>query len=407
MFTKITKLKIPKILENIFNDLKNIQAEPIIVGGSVRDNFLNKEIKDYDIEVFNIESIETLIKILSKYQKPKFVGKSFGVLKLKFDDLEFDFSLPRTESKIGQKHRDFDVVLDSKLTYEEASKRRDFTINSIGYDYFKNQFLDPYNGINDLKNRKIKHINYKTFVEDSLRVFRAVQFASRFDFKVDKNTKRLCKDIIKNRELEYLSKERVFEELKKLFLKSKKPSIGLKLLDELEIFNISFKKSYKSIDRLMKILENKDIKDEKRVLAIVFALLLKKQNREKKDIFITKVINDKNLIKHINLLIENDIKDDIKYLKRLSLKLNIEELIFIDFAKNKNKKILRNILRKLKRNNILNRPLEILVFGKDLIDAGFLAGMEFKEILEKALALQIDKKLTKKEILNRLKNYDN
>ncbi|OCL87994.1 tRNA nucleotidyltransferase/poly(A) polymerase family protein [Arcobacter porcinus] len=407
MFTKITKLKIPKILENIFNDLKNIQAEPIIVGGSVRDNFLNKEIKDYDIEVFNIESIETLIKILSKYQEPKAVGKSFGVLKLKFDDLEFDFSLPRTESKIGHNHRDFDVVLDSKLTYEEASKRRDFTINSIGYDYFKNQFLDPYNGINDLKNRKIKHIDDKTFVEDSLRVFRAVQFASRFDFKVDKNTKRLCKDIIKNRELEYLSKQRVFEELKKLFLKSKKPSIGLKLLDDLEIFDISFKNSYKSIDRLMKILENKDIKDEKRVLAIVFALLLKEQNREKKDIFITKVINDKNLIKHINLLIENDIKDDIKYLKRLSLKLNIEELIFIDFAKNKNKKTLRNILRKLKRNNILNRPLEILVFGKDLIDVGFLAGMEFKEILEKALALQIDKKLTKKEILNRLKNYDN
>ena len=407
MFTKITKLKIPKILENIFNDLKKIKAEPIIVGGSVRDSFLNKKIKDYDIEVFNISSIENLIKLLSKYQEPKFVGKSFGVLKLKFDDLEFDFSLPRTESKIGHNHRDFDVVLDSKLTYEEASKRRDFTINSIGYDYFKNQFLDPYNGINDLKNRKIKHIDDKTFVEDSLRVFRAVQFASRFDFKVDKNTKRLCKDIVKNRELEYLSKERVFEELKKLFLKSKKPSIGLKLLDELEIFNISFKKSYKSIDRLMKILENKDIKDEKRVLAIVFALLLKKQNREKKDIFITKVINDKNLIKHINLLIENDIKDDIKYLKRLSLKLNIEELIFIDFAKNKNKKILRNILRKLKRNNILNRPLEILVFGKDLIDAGFLAGMEFKEILEKALALQIDKKLTKKEILNRLKNYDN
>ncbi|TLS73116.1 CCA tRNA nucleotidyltransferase [Aliarcobacter thereius] len=407
MFIKITKIEIPKVLENIFNDLNNIKAKPIIVGGSVRDSFLNKKIKDYDIEVFNISSIENLIKILSKYQEPKLVGKSFGVLKLNFDDLEFDFSLPRIESKIGQYHRDFDVVLDSKLTYEEASKRRDFTINSIGYDYFKNQFLDPHNGIDDLKNRKIKHIDDKTFVEDSLRVFRAVQFASRFNFKIDEDTKKLCKDIVKNKELEYLSKERVFEELKKLFLKSKKPSVGLKLLDELEIFNISFKKSYKSIDRLMKILENKDIKEEKRVLAIVFALLLKKKNKAKKDSFISKVIEDKNLIKHINLLIENDIKDDIKYLKRLSLKVNIEELIFIDFAKNKNKRSLKNILKKLKKNNILNKPLQRLVLGKDLIDAGFSAGLEFKELLEKALNLQINNKLSKSEIIEKLKSYDN
>ncbi|OCL93966.1 CCA tRNA nucleotidyltransferase [Aliarcobacter thereius] len=407
MFTKITKIEIPKELENIFDDLKKIKAEPIIVGGSVRDSFLNKKIKDYDIEVFNISSIENLIKLLSKYQEPKFVGKSFGVLKLKFDDLEFDFSLPRTESKIGQKHRDFDVVLDSKLTYEEASKRRDFTINSIGYDYFKNQFLDPHNGIDDLKNRKIKHIDDKTFVEDSLRVFRAVQFASRFNFKIDNNTKELCKNIVKNKELEYLSSERVFEELKKLFLKSKKPSIGLKLLDDLEIFDISFKKSYKAIDKLIRILENKDIKDEKRVLAIVFALLLKKQNKEKKDNFISKVINDKSLIKHINLLIENELRNDIKYLKRLSLKVNIEELIFIYFAKNKNKKRLKNILKKLKKNNILNKPMEILVLGKDLIDAGFSAGLEFKELLEKALNLQINNKLSKSEIIEKLKSYDN
>ncbi|OCL99747.1 Multifunctional CCA protein [Aliarcobacter thereius] len=407
MFIKITKIEIPKVLENIFNDLNNIKAKPIIVGGSVRDSFLNKKIKDYDIEVFNISSIENLIKILSKYQEPKLVGKSFGVLKLNFDDLEFDFSLPRIESKIGQYHRDFDIVLDSTLSYKEASKRRDFTINSIGYDYFKNQFLDPYNGIEDLKNRKIKYIDNKTFVEDSLRVFRAVQFASRFNFKIDNNTKELCKNIVKNKELEYLSSERVFEELKKLFLKSKKPSIGLKLLDDLEIFDISFKKSYKAIDKLIRILENKDIKDEKRVLAIVFALLLKKQNKEKKDNFISKVINDKSLIKHINLLIENELRNDIKYLKRLSLKVNIEELIFIYFAKNKNKKRLKNILKKLKKNNILNKPMEILVLGKDLVDAGFIAGIEFKRLLEEALSLQINKNLSKIQILEDLRSYDN
>ncbi|NLN13283.1 MAG: CCA tRNA nucleotidyltransferase, partial [Arcobacter skirrowii] len=173
MFITIKKIKIPKILENIFEDLKSAQAKPILVGGCVRDSFLNKEIKDYDIEVYNIDSIDSLKSVISKYKEPKLVGKSFGVLKLSVDDLDFDFSLPRTEIKTGFKHTDFEIILDSNLSYKEASRRRDFTINSIGYDYFENRFLDPFCGIKDLKKREIKHIDDKTFIEDSLRVYRA------------------------------------------------------------------------------------------------------------------------------------------------------------------------------------------------------------------------------------------
>ncbi|RXJ76089.1 polynucleotide adenylyltransferase, partial [Aliarcobacter skirrowii] len=294
MFITIKKIKIPKILENIFEDLKSKQAKPIVVGGCVRDSFLNKEIKDYDIEVYNIDSIDSLKSVISKYKEPKLVGKSFGVLKLSVDDFDFDFSLPRTEIKTGFKHTDFEIILDSNLSYKEASRRRDFTINSIGYDYFENRFLDPFGGIKDLKKREIKHIDDKTFIEDSLRVYRALGFSSRFNFKISKKTKKLCKKIVENKELEHLPKQRVFDEFKKIFLKSKKPSIALKLFDEFKIFFISFKSSYKAVDKLAKYL-NKNSFDEFRKIYLFFSLILKNQKEDDILNFLQNITDDKNL----------------------------------------------------------------------------------------------------------------
>ena len=137
MFTTTTKFKIPKVLENILNDLQELGATPILVGGCVRDFFLNIPIKDYDVEIFGIDCFDTIEKSLQKYGTVKLVGKSFGVLTLRVDEYDFDFALPRTEKKIGNTHQDFEVTTNANLSYKEAALRRDFTINSIGYDYLK------------------------------------------------------------------------------------------------------------------------------------------------------------------------------------------------------------------------------------------------------------------------------
>ncbi len=212
MFINIQKINLPNILIEILTALQDLGLKPILVGGCVRDYLLNLPIKDYDIEVFNTSQIEIVENSLKKFGKVNLVGKIFGVLKLRVDDFEFDFSLPRVEEKIGNSHKDFEVNTDINLTFKEASIRRDFTINAIGYDFFKNEFLDPFDGIVDLQNKIIKHIDDKTFCEDSLRVYRAVQFACRFDFKIDSKTKDLCKKIVLDDELRFLSKERIFEE---------------------------------------------------------------------------------------------------------------------------------------------------------------------------------------------------
>ena len=235
MFTTTIKFNIPKILEDILNDLQELGATPILVGGCVRDYFLNIPVKDYDIEIFGIDSFETIENSLKKFGSVKLVGKSFGVLTLRVDSYDFDFALPRSEKKTGNTHQSFEVTTNANLSFKEAAIRRDFTINAIGYDFSKKEFIDPFNGIKDLKNKLIKHIDDITFVEDSLRIYRAVQFASRFDFKIEEKTKELCKQIVFGNELEYLPKERIFEELKKLFLKSEKPSIGFELIRQLGI----------------------------------------------------------------------------------------------------------------------------------------------------------------------------
>ncbi|MFY4804945.1 CCA tRNA nucleotidyltransferase [Aliarcobacter butzleri] len=370
----------------------------MLVGGCVRDSFLNKKIKDYDVEIFNFDSLEILEKSLKKFGNVNLVGKSFGVLTLKIDEYDFDFSLPRIEKKVGNSHTDFEVSTNANLSFKEAAIRRDFTINAIGYDYFKNEILDPFGGMNDLKNKIIKHIDDKTFIEDSLRVYRSVQFASRFEFKIDENTKILCKKIVSSGELKFLPKERVFEELKKLFLKSKKPSLGLNLLKEFNIMNIE--QNLEEIDNLAFILKDKNY-DDFRKLYLFYSCLCKGMNENETFSFIKNLTDDKKFIKNILILNETNLTNDIKILKRLSLKLKLEDLIVLNQAfKNE---ISLEVFEILKSLDILNTPIKPLVLGKDLIKLGFVPSEKFKEILDFAFDLQIEDDLSKSNIIEKIR----
>ncbi|MFW3354570.1 CCA tRNA nucleotidyltransferase [Aliarcobacter butzleri] len=397
-FINIIKINLPKILIRILNTLQELGSKPILVGGCVRDSFLNKKIKDYDVEIFNFDSLEILEKSLKKFGNVNLVGKSFGVLTLKIDEYDFDFSLPRIEKKVGNSHTDFEVSTNANLSFKEAAIRRDFTINAIGYDYFKNEILDPFGGMNDLKNKIIKHIDDKTFVEDSLRVYRSVQFASRFEFKIDENTKILCKKIVSSGELKFLPKERVFEELKKLFLKSKKPSLGLNLLKEFNIMNIE--QNLEEIDNLAFILKDKNY-DDFRKLYLFYSCLCKGMNEDKTFSFIKNLTDDKKFIKNILILNETNLTNDIKILKRLSLKLKLEDLIVLNQAFGNT--ISLEVLEILKSLDILNTPIKPLVLGKDLIKLGFVPSEKFKEILDFAFDLQIEDDLSKSNIIEKIR----
>ena len=220
----------PPSLDPVLAVLYTNAITPIVVGGYVRDALLGIDSKDIDIELYGVFSLEKLEALLRPYGKLGVYGKSFGVLKLKVDDLDIDFSPPRTESKKGFGHTGFVVEFSQELDFKSASARRDFTINAIGYDPKTKSVLDPHKGVEDLRNKVLRYVDATTFGDDPLRVLRAVQFAGRFELTCANDLLVLCQTMIKDGALEELPKERIFEELKKLLMFSPKPSLGLRLL---------------------------------------------------------------------------------------------------------------------------------------------------------------------------------
>ena len=199
-------------------------ADIYLVGGCVRDSLLGLSPKDIDIEIYKLPP-ETIESVLAKHFKIDTVGKNFGVFLLK--GYSIDVSLPRKESKTGLKHTDFKITGDPYMHPKDAALRRDFTINAISYDLVKEVLYDPYNGIDDLSNKHLRHIS-PAFSEDSLRVLRAMQFIARFNLSVSPDTLKLCQSLTP---LE-IPKERIWEEWKKLILKGHTISLGLQFLKD-------------------------------------------------------------------------------------------------------------------------------------------------------------------------------
>lgn len=192
------------------------------VGGCVRDALLGVPSKDVDIEVYGLDAIR-LQKLLESNYRVDLVGESFGVFKIHGFDI--DVALPRRETKLGEGHKGFDIQTAPNLSFEEATSRRDFTINALMYDPLKCELIDCWGGVEDLQNGVLRHVS-EHFVEDPLRVLRAMQFAARYDFEVAPETVALCKQI----EPEGLPRERLAGEWEKLLLKGKVISRGMNFL---------------------------------------------------------------------------------------------------------------------------------------------------------------------------------
>ena len=152
------------------------------------------------------------------------VGRAFGVLRLK--GLDVDFSLPRRDSKRGPGHRGFDVEVQPGLNFESAARRRDLRVNSIGLDILSGHILDPFDGRADLEAKVLRATDPTHFSEDPLRALRVAQFTARLEMVPDAELIALCAEL----DLSEVSPERVLEEFRKLLLKGRRPSLGLKFL---------------------------------------------------------------------------------------------------------------------------------------------------------------------------------
>ncbi len=217
---------------------EELNIESYVIGGFVRDYLLGREFKK-DIDIVAIGSgIELALKVSEMLpKKPKVqVFKTYGTAMLRFEDTEIEFVGARKESY----HFESRNPVVENGTLEDDQNRRDFTINALAISLNKKNFgdlLDPFNGLEDLKNKTIKtplDPNI-TFSDDPLRMLRGIRFANQLKFKIEENS---LQSISKNKDrINIITGERIVEELNKI-LSTDQPSIGFLLLYKTGLLDI-------------------------------------------------------------------------------------------------------------------------------------------------------------------------
>ena len=207
----------------------NNNLKTYLVGGAVRDKLLGLEPRDKDYVVVG-STPEKMVELGFEQ-----VEASFPVFL--HPETKYEYALARGEKKNGVGYRGFEIDFSPAITLEKDLSRRDLTINAIAFDEKNNSFIDPFNGILDLRAKVLRHTT-EAFKEDPLRVLRLARFACRYsDFIVAEETIQLCKDMVLNGELNNLTPERVFKEMVKAF-NEPKPSIFFSFLHEVGALNI-------------------------------------------------------------------------------------------------------------------------------------------------------------------------
>jgi tRNA nucleotidyltransferase (CCA-adding enzyme) len=289
--------------------IKVCDLKKYLVGGAVRDLILRRKNsdKDYVIVGSNIEEMLSL--------GFKSVGKSFPVFI--HPQEKGEFALARSEKKSGKKHFDFECFTEN-VSLEEDLKRRDLTINAIAYDEEKNVYIDPFGGLNDIKKKILRPVS-EAFCEDALRLLRAARFKTELgsEWSFDDKLKEYA--LKTKKELQYISKERIYKETKRA-MRCEKPSLFFNSLLELDILDAIFPWAYE----LTKIEHNNDYHMEGTILNhIMMAVDICKDENAKWAVLFHDVgkyqafLEDGNFYRHYDAKILQKLFKDIQ--KTLSL----------------------------------------------------------------------------------------
>ncbi len=345
---------------------------PYLVGGCVRDYLMKNQSKDIDMIIVGCDKSE-LIELLSKYGKPDLVGESFSVIKYHHKGEIYDISTPRTEKKIGDGHKGFEVISNKNITLEQDLFRRDITINSIAMGFGGN-FIDPFGGIEDIKNKIIKITNPDAFTDDPLRILRCVRFAARLGFTIDKNTSILMAKI--KPFISQLSQERIHEEWNKVIEHAESGGAYImeryiELLTEYDMWEQMFPglEITKRPDNItIDFLDN----------AIIFFDLFDKVDFNKKRKYLVEKLKFKGeLVNELHFLQEYKIQtyyiESVYKLAKLKNRYNIEDDLLIDFVEHQ--KMFKPFC-----DSFLNYSNDgFIIDGNDLIEQGFKGGEIEKE----------------------------
>ena len=232
----------PETTKKIQDAIIQAGGEPFIVGGAVRDSFIEgtPESKDIDFIVTGLP-LDEIEEVLSPLGSVSQVGKSFGVVIANVDGEDFDIAIPRTgEKKTGPGHADFEITTDPNAPVGADLGRRDFTMNGLAKDAQGN-IIDEFGGLEDIKNKVIRAIGNPEdrFREDPLRMLRALQFATRFGFTIEPATAAAIKKQASS--FKTISPERILKEFEKAWTKGNRDTpLFIKLLKDTGVGRVLF-----------------------------------------------------------------------------------------------------------------------------------------------------------------------
>ncbi|MDB8789733.1 polynucleotide adenylyltransferase [Romboutsia sp. 1001216sp1] len=333
-------INLPKSVKFIIEKIKEHGEEAYIVGGCVRDSILGILPNDYDITTSAKPN-----KIIDIFKGYKIIenGIKHGTVGILIEDEVYEITTYRVEGEYEDNRRPKNVEFTSKLV--DDLKRRDFTINAMAYNE-EDKLIDYFDGVKDLHDKKIRTVGNpdERFIEDGLRIIRAIRFSSKLGFDIEKETFESIKrnsSILKN-----ISRERVSDEIKKIILSENPQKLGLlyslNIFKELEIY--SHVENYEDFCTKLTILKECNISLEQRLLMIEFLILennTKRLNKTKEKIeFYNKNIRKNNIVsklkypnnvtKYINNMIDYMLIDNIDLdkidIKKILNKIGIDNL---------------------------------------------------------------------------------
>lgn len=391
--------------EKTLNVLTAAGLTPYIVGGTVRDALTQQPIKDVDIEVYNADHDE-IVKALKSIGKVDEVGKQFGVIKVIVDGEDFDVSLPRIDNKVGIGHKDFTVEVNKDLTIQEATERRDFTVNALMYDHSLGYIIDAHTGIQDYKDRTLKHVS-EAFDEDPLRVLRGVQMAARFDMELHPDTVERAKKL--SGEFDSLAKERVQMEFQKLFTKSYYPNKGFKVLKDTEwdknfpgLANVNNKALHEDLQSAGTLSKKLKLNEEERVMLFGSVIASRVDADQRRNFLSYITVGDKLKNETYNIVHqeepENSAPHTIKaWVYNMEKGVTVENWVrsqqIINPSKNYDK-----VLTTARELNINNKPEKDIMDGQVLsAEVGRNPGRWMKEAMNTARSAQYNNEFNDSE----------
>ena len=396
--------------KNLFSSFTNSQREILkklslisddlnvsfyLVGGTVRDLYLERSPEDLDILVSDWDT--DFLKV-AQVLNGEIVKKSqFNTVKIQSSFGEIDFTTFRKEKY------DFPAALPivSKGTIEDDLSRRDFTINAMAIplsNKIDRELIDPFNGLQDLSNRLLRVLHSKSFIDDPTRILRGIRYKCRFELEWESSTKQFLndgKEYIKN-----LSGDRIRNELVRIFSETLVPN----MLSELNVLgiwencdpNISFQEY--PFSELSEFLGSRNYSREDRELILVAflaSLLISKSERET---FKSMLNMDKTWIKmtdSVGVLFDlssYDLLNNYKSLVSKMKNLPIEAIDVFSFV-HKNTKF-SELLRKYLREKENYSPM---LTGNDLIAIGVPKGHLVGKLLDAISELRIEGDIVTKE----------